>query len=140
MREPEKRKTPKKVYPDLDSNIRKMRPQGNYMLYLMFHEASIGDMSAPYGSGFKKMVGPFTFLWCGEPSEIVDNAKLAVVFKTLSEWTADKEVSRYLVEVLVLLQMSWEAYSGVTSDRFPSKAPKMACSTVDRDQVLGVIR
>ena len=140
MERDEKRKSPKKVYPDLDSNIRKMRPNANYELYIMFHEASIGDMASPGGSGFKKMVRPFKFLWCGEPSEIVDNANLAVVFKTLSEWTTDQEVSRYLVEVVVLLQMSWEAYSGVTSDRSPSNAPKMACSKVDREQVLGVIR
>ena len=59
-------------------------------------------------------------MWMDNIEKIVDNGNLSVTFKTLSDWTEEQEKERYLVEVLLLLQMSWESYSGVTSDRYPT--------------------
>ena len=134
-----KRKIPGKVFADLDALIRKMRPVGNSDYYTLMHEASSGNMSEMGGCGLKKMVQPFLHMWMDNIEKIVDNQKLSATFKTLSDWTEKQEKERYLVEVLLLMQMSWESYSGVTSDRYPT-ANQRVCSREDRESVLGVLR
>ena len=134
-----KRKMPNKEFTDLDNLVRKMRPQGNPEYYAMMHEAAIGNMCEMGGCGLKRGVQPFLHMWMEDTDEILDNQKLSDIFKNISEWTKETGKERYLVEVLLLLQMAFESYSGVTSDRYPTKN-KRVCSREERESVIIVLR